>query len=120
MGLFTRAKAQKPPPPSVLDGLIYNSETAHKYSITDIEAAFFLTFEALLKSRRKSPSAIQVSRMADGALEVRSRRAYLGKVKLQGRRTYMQYMATLYDAEIAEDKTLEEYAALLKYWLKAV
>lgn len=120
MGLFTRAKAQKPPPPSVLDGLIYNSETAHKYSITDNEAAFFSAFEALLKSRGKSPAALQISRMADGALDVRSRRAYLGKVKLQGRKTWMQYMANLYDAEVAEDKTLGEYTALLRHWLKAV
>ena len=47
--------------------------------------------EAALRQGHKSV-ALTISRMANGALSVSSPRAYLGKVKLQGRKTWMQYI----------------------------
>lgn len=84
---------------------------------TEDEKRFFEAFEAALIAAKKSP-AVTVTRMANKALSVRSRRAYIGKIKLQGRKTWMQYMTGLYDAEVAENLPLEEYIKLLKYWVR--
>ena len=90
---------------------------AKEYTSTPDEMAFFAALDAALKAAKKSPS-YEVTRMANGALSVRSRRAYLGKVKLQGRKTWMQYMTGTYTSQTAEDEPLEEYIRLLKYWVK--
>ena len=68
---------------------------AKEYTNTPDEVAFLAALDAALKAAKKSPS-YEVTRMANGALSVRSRRAYLGKVKLQGRKTWMQYMTGTY------------------------
>lgn len=85
---------------------------------TEDEKRFFEALEAALIAAKKSP-AVTVTRMANKALSVRSRRAYIGKIKLQGRKTWMQYMTGLYNSEVAENLPLEEYIKLLKYWVKA-
>ena len=79
---------------------------------TEDEKRFFDALEAALVAARKSP-AVNITRMADKALSVRSRHGYLGKIKLQGRKTWMQYMTSLYNAEVAENRPLEEYIQLL-------
>lgn len=117
MGLFLWKKAQKPPVPAVLEHIIYNTETAHKYTTTESERVFFTALDAALRSARKSPF-YSVTRMANGALSVSCCRAYLGKIKLQGHTTWMQYI-TSRDVEVEENKQLDEYVALLKHWVKA-
>lgn len=84
---------------------------------TEDEKRFFDALEAALTAARKSP-AVQVTRMANKALSVRSRHGYMGKIKLQGRKTWMQYMTGLYDTEVAENRPIEEYIKLLKYWVR--
>ena len=84
---------------------------------TEDEKRFLSALEAALMAARKSPT-VEVTRMSNKALSVRSRRAYLGKIKLQGRKTWMQYMTGLYNAEVAENLPLEEYIKLLKYWVR--
>lgn len=84
---------------------------------TEDEKRFLEALEAALTAARKSP-AVQVTRMANKALFVRSRHGYMGKIKLQGRKTWMQYMTGLYNAEVAENQPLEEYIKLLKYWVR--
>ena len=88
-----------------------------EYHTTPDEEAFFAALDTALTAARKSPS-YTVTRMANGALSVSSRRAYLGKVKLQGRKTWMQYMTGPHTSKTAEDEPLEEYIRLLKYWVK--
>lgn len=85
---------------------------------TEDEKRFLDALEAALIAAKKSP-AVEISRIANKALSVRSRRAYLGKIKLQGRKTWMQYMTGLYTTEVAENLPLEEYIKLLKYWVRA-
>lgn len=85
---------------------------------TEDEKRFLDALEAALVAVRKSP-AVNITRMADKALSVRSRHGYLGKIKLQGRKTWMQYMTSLYNTEVAENRPLEEYIQLLKYWARA-
>ncbi len=85
---------------------------------TEDEKRFLEALEAALTAAKKSP-VVNVTRMANKALSVRSRHGYLGKIKLQGRKTWMQYMTSLYNAEVAENRPLEEYIKLLKYWVRA-
>ena len=85
---------------------------------TEDEKRFLEALEAALTAAKKSP-VVDVTRMANKALSVRSRHGYLGKIKLQGRKTWMQYMTSLYNAEMAENRPLEEYIKLLKYWVRA-
>ena len=72
-----------------------------------------------MKKRERADLRALASDMADKALSVRSRHGYLGKIKLQGRKTWMQYMTSLYNVEVAENRPLEEYIQLLKYWVRA-
>lgn len=73
--------------------------------------------EAALRQGHKS-IALTISRMANGALSVSSPRAYLGKVKLQGRMTWMQYIVRN-DAESIEGAPLEEYIHHLNFWVRS-
>ena len=68
----------------------YTTESSRRWSVTPDEEAFLAALEAALRQGHKSV-ALTISRMANGALSVSSQRAYLGKVKLQGRKTWMGY-----------------------------
>lgn len=95
----------------------YTTESSHRWSITPDEEAFLAALEVALRRGRKSTD-LTISRMANGVLSVNSSRAYLGKIKLQGRRTWMQYM-TRNDAESIEDAPLEEYIHHLSFWVRS-
>lgn len=95
----------------------FSSDAARKYKVMPEEERFFSALEAALSAGHKN-GAYKITRMADGAISVQSRHAYLGKIKLQGRKTWMQYMTGLYNAEQVEDAPLDEYVRLLKYWVK--
>lgn len=85
---------------------------------TSEELLFFAAFERALAESKKKPVYYQCIRMANKALSVKTRSAQIGKIKLQGKKTWMQYMTGLYDAETAEDQPLDEYIRLLRYWVK--
>ena len=95
----------------------YTTESSRRWSITPEEEAFLAALEVALRRGRKSTD-LTISRMANGVLSVNSSRAYLGKIKLQGRRTWMQYM-TRNDAESIEDAPLEEYIHHLSFWVRS-
>jgi hypothetical protein len=95
----------------------YTTESSRRWSITPDEEAFLAALEVALRRGRKSTD-LTISRMANGVLSVNSSRAYLGKIKLQGRRTWMQYM-TRNDAESIEDAPLEEYIHHLSFWVRS-
>ena len=50
----TQSSSPKSPVVQVLDGVIYSTDTAHKYSITPEETAFFEAFYTALQAARKS------------------------------------------------------------------
>lgn len=95
----------------------YTTESSRRWSITPDEEAFLAALEVAFRRGRKSTD-LTISRMANGVLSVNSSRAYLGKIKLQGRRTWMQYM-TRNDAESIEDAPLEEYIHHLSFWVRS-
>lgn len=95
----------------------YTTESSRRWSVTPDEEAFLTALEAALRQGHKS-AALTISRMANGALSVNSPRAYMGKIKLQGRKTWMQYMVRN-DAESIEDAPLEEYIHHLNFWVRS-
>lgn len=95
----------------------YTTESSRRWSVTPDEETFLAALEVALRQGHKSV-ALTISRMANGALSVNSSRAYLGKVKLQGRKTWMQYMVRN-DAKSIEDAPLEEYIQHLSFWVRS-
>lgn len=81
------------------------------------ELKFFAALDAALLSAGKSKD-YKATRMSNGALSVSSGRAYLGKIKLKGRKTWMQYIKRSGNAESVGGLTLEEYIALIPRWVK--
>ena len=96
----------------------YTTESSRRWSITPDEEAFLAALEVALRRGGRKSTDLTISRMANGVLSVNSSRAYLGKIKLQGRRTWMQYM-TRNDAESIEDAPLEEYIHHLNFWVRS-
>ncbi|OUP26506.1 hypothetical protein [Faecalibacterium sp. An192] len=97
----------------------YSTASSEKYSITPDEERFFWAFEDALMENDLD-TYISLTRMANGAISVSTSSAYIGKIKLQGRKTWMQYMTGLYNAEVEENLLLEGYIQLLKYWVRTV
>ena len=97
----------------------YSTASSEKYAITPDEECFFWAFEDALIGQGLS-TYMSLTRMANGAISVSTSSAYIGKIRLQGRKTWMQYMTSLYNAEVAENLPLEEYIQLLKYWVRTV
>lgn len=95
----------------------YTTESSRRWSVTPDEEAILAALEAALRQGHKSV-ALTISRMANGALSVSSPRAYLGKVKLQGRKTWMQYIVRN-DAKSIEGVPLEEYIHHLNFWVRS-
>lgn len=95
----------------------YSTASSEKYSITPDEERFFWAFEDALMENDLD-TYISLTRMANGAISVSTSSAHIGKIKLQGRKTWMQYMTSLYNAEVAENLPLEKYIQLLKYWVR--
>lgn len=94
------------------------SSTTRKYQLSESEDRFLSALESALIAVKKSPT-FSITRMSNGALSVSNSKAFLGKIKLQGRKTWMQYMISTYHSESAEDRPLDEYIVLLKYWVKS-
>lgn len=84
---------------------------------TQEEAIFFAAFERALAEAHK-PLSYRCTRMSTKALSVNSSKAYLGKIKLQGRKTWMQYIKRGGNADLLENGTLEQYIDLLHYWVR--
>lgn len=95
----------------------YTTESSRRWSVTPDEEDFLAALEAALRQGHKSV-ALTISRMANGALSVSSPRAYLGKVKLQGRKTWMRYIVRN-DAKSIEGAPLEEYIHHLNFWVRS-
>ena len=80
----------------------YSTSSSEKYAITPDEERFFWAFEDALMGQDLS-TYMSLTRMANGAISVSTSSAYIGKIRLQGRKTWMQYMTSLYNAEVAEN-----------------
>lgn len=95
----------------------YTTESSRRWSVTPDEEAFLAALEAALRQGHKSV-ALTISRHGQWRSLREQPRAYLGKVKLQGRKTWMQYIVRN-DAKSIEGAPLEEYIHHLNFWVRS-
>ena len=79
----------------------YSTASSEKYAITPDEECFFWAFEDALMGQGLS-TYMSLTRMANGAISVSTSSAYIGKIRLQGRKTWMQYMTKIGRASCRE------------------
>ena len=96
----------------------YSTQSSRKWTLTPEEEAFLNAVEEAVRQKRKK-AVLLVTRMANGVLSVSTANAYLGKIKLQGKSTWMQYMVGLYNSKDVENATLDEYMQYIRYWVRS-
>lgn len=88
------------------------SGSSKRYKITDGEISFFGAYIDGLSARGLDWAHIVPDRMSDGAIKVPG-----GRIKLQGRKTYMIYTRPERSlSTTSENLSLEEYIELQKHW----
>lgn len=89
-----------------------------QYQVNEAEQKFFAAFYALLTPKQQQ--SVKTHRMSNGALEVIFDRGYyVGKVKLQGRKHWIQVMKNLYDAEVIEGE-VDDLIKELPRWIRTM
>ena len=96
-----------------------STASSEKYTVIPDEERFFWALEDALAEQGLN-TYTSLTRMANGAISVSTGSVYVGKIKLQGRKTWMQYMTGPYNAEAEENLPLEGYIKLLKYWVRTI
>lgn len=97
----------------------YNSsEPSKTYDVNDLETKFFESLHSKLytESLFYTPSLI---RMTDGTLAVECGGYPVGKIKLQGRKHWMQILKNLYDNDIIEG-SIDDFIAHQNEWVKYI
>ena len=88
------------------------------YQTNEAEKKFFEAFYALLTPKQQQ--SIRLHRMSNGTLEVTyDRGCYIGKVKLQGRKHWIQVMKNLYDADVI-DGEVDDLIKELPRWVRTM
>ena len=100
--------------------LVENNIIKNKWhDLSPDEAKFFSAFGDLLNKNGLDSSQIRFKRLSNKSFNVDyGYICYVGKIKLAGRKTYMQILENLYDIDTPEHSTLEEYIAELPRWVK--
>lgn len=123
MGILKRLGLSRPvavpAPARRLPYIKSSTASSEKYTVTPEEERFFWAFEDALMEQGLD-TYMSLTRMASGAISVSTSAVYVGKIKLQGRKTWMQYITGSGDAEVLENCSLEEYIQHLKLWVRTV
>ena len=88
-----------------------------EYQTNEDERKFFTAFYSLLTPKQQQ--SIQLYRMSNGAYEVTCHKGYIGKVKLQGRKHWIQVMKNTYDADVIEG-CVDDLIKELPRWVKTM
>ena len=94
-----------------------NCTSSKKYEVTADETKFL---DALMRKSEHLPGRFKFVRLSDGTINVSYGTYPVGKVKLQGKRTYLMYLKNIYDTVTLEDKVLWEYIDGIDFWLKYI
>ena len=87
------------------------------YEVTADETMFL---DTLMNKSEHLTGRYSFERLANGTLNVMYNRYFVGKVKLQGRRTFIMYMKNIYDSVTIEDATLNDYINSIDLWIKYI
>lgn len=61
---------------------------------------------------------LKLKRLSNKEIAVNYKNYPIGKIRLQGKKTWMQILKNLYDIEVIRDCKLEEYIDSIDLWLK--
>ena len=90
------------------------------YEITGEESKFIIMLLSKAENIGLSPKKFRFIRMSNGIISVDydyfQNGGFVGKVKLQGRKTYILYMKNLYDSATV-DGDIDECLKGIDYWL---
>lgn len=86
----------------------FNTESAKKYTIIPDEEIFVNALALHI-----NPRSIILTRLSDGTLNVTTPDAYLGKVRLQGKKKYIQCYPDTFYAD-----TVDELIKYIPLWFK--
>lgn len=94
----------------------YNMTSPTKtFAINELEEQFFEKLSSNLTETENSK--ILLFRMSDGTLSVEYNRYPIGKVKLQGRKHWIQVLKGSYTSKVIEGK-LEQLIPYIEQWVK--
>jgi hypothetical protein len=97
----------------------YGSSNPSKvYTVNELEYLFFESLFSKLKSSNLNSTADMV-RMSDGTLSVNYSGYPIGKIKLQGKKHWMQILKGLYGHETLEG-TVESFIPRIDDWIKYI
>lgn len=121
ISIFSNAKDvnSKQPYDGVLSNEYYDIVTRHiadsKYSSISNDEEIFIK-NLLLKLHQNNLKPPRLERMSTKAISISYYSYPIGKIKLQGTKTWMQIL-TLSDQNNVENASLEEYIGLIDLWI---
>lgn len=93
----------------VISTIRYNVSSPSKtYEVTYDEIIAIKAIISHVRNKRKNPRLIRLFRLSNGTLNIFWNSYYVGKIKLQGKDKYLQYMKTLFDPEVIYGETLND------------
>jgi len=92
-------------------------DSSKKYKISSDEEFFVKALIQKLINNKLQYLQLQLHRMANGAISVSYARYPVGKIKLQGRKTYMQILKDVYTFDVVDNLNTQEYIDNIDLWI---
>lgn len=103
----------------IISKIGYNTNPPKKtYEVTVDEELFLIALVTYMKSKRQDPRKIKLVRLSDGTFNVELPSQYLGKVCLQGKKKYIQFMRNTYVAETVHAESVDILIPYISKWIK--
>ncbi|WP_418302349.1 hypothetical protein [Lysinibacillus fusiformis] len=87
-----------------------------KYCDISNDEEVFINY-LLFKLQQSNLKSVNLTRMSTKAISVSYNGYPIGKIKLQGKKTWMQILTSLYDHSTLENVLLEEYIDSVDLWI---
>lgn len=117
----TEVPTNKQPYDDVISNDYYEIVTRHivdsKYCNISSDEEMFLKYLLYKLHQSNQKPYIQLKRMSTKAIDVSYNGYPIGKIKLQGKKTWMQILTGLYDQERLDNSSLEEYVDAIELWI---
>lgn len=88
------------------------------YEVNADEEKFFMALVTRMKDKNRDPIKIRLTRLADGTFNVNLPDRYLGKVRLQGKNNFIQFMKNTFTPETVYAETVDDLIPYISKWIK--
>ncbi|SCL85113.1 TerB N-terminal domain-containing protein [Sporanaerobacter sp. PP17-6a] len=104
----------------VINNISYSVYPHKEIPVIEKERIFIKSLiEAMTQQGLYEAERLKLQRLTDGTFNVSCRKCYIGKIRLQKIKTYMQVLKGE-DIILYEDKTLEEYIEHIEEWISYI